>query len=389
MRTVYTVPFRRPIIVEDHWPVPFMGGTCRIVVAEGKAVALEIVFSREPVTNAPLVEELDGPIKLSITGRDNRLIFVKRHLDEASAFLECFYNIDLATDEIAAAYSGETPEEEALIGLKSFAMGRREAALPMPFDMLTRALMAAETTDGPKFEATLTKNARDALAAQQFINSFRYSFLLIEAIYGEGQFKKAGLIAALSKNADFLDMVRFAVKDVIRPRRDHSTDTDVLLAGTPNPEAIVEHLVEKRGFYFHGNVKRKDAWKAEDQQRAESLALLTIGIAQLIAHNAAAAMFADSLAQRHFNNAMQAGAGIMFEIRFKYREPEEGFSRDGQIEIKTPGTKVTERQANRIAAEFLRQFEHESPVSAIESAECTVRGTKQRVFKIDFLVGED
>ena len=389
MRTTYTVRFLRPIIVADHWQIPFMNGTCRLVEEDGKAVALEIVFAGEPVKYSPLVEDLDGPIKFSITGRDDRLIFVKRHLEEATAFLECYHNIELATDDIAVAYAGETPEEEALIDIKSFTMGRHEVTLPLSFDMITRALMAAETIDGPKFEATLTKNARNALSAQQFIDSFRYSFLLIESHYGEGQFKKAGLIAALSKNAAFADIVRFAVRDAIPAKPGHQSDTATLLSTKPTTEAVIAHLVEKRGYYFHGNVKRKDAWKADDQRQAEALALLAIGIAQLIAQQAAAPMFADELNKRHFDDAMKAGAEIVFEVKFKFREPDEPFVRNGQINIRTTGTKVTGRQANSIAQQFLRQFEYDAPVASLETAECSVRGSGQKVFEMKFLVSGD
>ena len=69
--------------------------------------------------------------------------------------------------------------------------------------MITRAIMAADKYEGPRFEATLARSARKALGAQEFINSFRYSFLLIESLYGEGQFKKAGLQTALKGSQEF------------------------------------------------------------------------------------------------------------------------------------------------------------------------------------------
>lgn len=286
------------------------------------------------------------------------MIFVKRQLDDAATFLECIHDIELNTDEIEAKYEGETPEEEALIAIKGFSMGRHNPALPLSFDMLTRAIMAAEKQDGPKFEATLVRTARKALKEQEFINSFRYSFLLIESLYGEGQFKKAGLQAALKANPEFAAMVEFTIKDVIPAKKDRSSDTAKLLATKPSVDEVIDHLVEKRGFYFHGNIRRKDAWKPDEQGAAEALALLAVGIVTQISMKAAGPIFATDLNKRHFEDAMCAGAKIVFQIKFKFREPEEKFDRQHQINITMPGTKPTPRAAFAAAQQFLEMFQH-------------------------------
>lgn len=52
IRSTYIVRLKRPIIIGDHWQVPFMKGTCVVVKADGKSTALEIAFTGEPVTNA-------------------------------------------------------------------------------------------------------------------------------------------------------------------------------------------------------------------------------------------------------------------------------------------------------------------------------------------------
>lgn len=104
--------------------------------------------------------------------------------------------------------------------------------------MLTRALMAAETSDGPRFQATLAKSARNALFSKVYIDSFRYSFLLIEAMFGEGQFKSAGLRAALKGNAAFIASVQAAVADLMPPKQAGNLDTEALLARKPSPEEV-------------------------------------------------------------------------------------------------------------------------------------------------------
>jgi hypothetical protein len=362
-----------------------MNGTLRLLEENGRAKAIQITFTGEPLTHAPRIEEhAKGPVKATITGRDDRLMLVKRQVEDAVAFLECLYNVDLATEQIEAKYEGENPEEEDKIDVKGMKVGVNERPLPLTFDMLTRAFMAAETSDGPKFQATLVKAARTSLFSQLYIDSFRYSFLLIEALYGEGQFKKAGLKAALKANGSFVAHVSEALRGVMPPKGNHSSDTLILLAGNPAAEAVIDHLVEKRGFYFHGNVKRKDAWRPEEQHHAEALALLALGIAQQIAQDGAAPIFQPELGRRHFQEAMDAGARIVFEVSFTFREPEESFSRNGVLRINTPGTKVTGKQAFAIAQEFLRHFEHDAPVAALEHASCRVQGSGERVFDLTF-----
>lgn len=385
MRIRYTVPFKRKIIIDDHWEVPMQGGKLRVIEERGYAKALELIFEKQPLEYAPQMQRnSEGEAVATITRRDHRMIFVKRQLDEAATFLECFFNIELITDEINAKYEGETPEEETRITIKGEAIAPYSPALQLPFDMLTRAIMAAEKQDGPRFEATLTESARKALWKQEFINSFRYSFLLIEFLYGEGQFKKAGLQANLKASQEFRDIVELAIKDVIPAKDDRNSDTAELLSAKPTADDVIDHLVEMRGFYFHGNVRRKDAWKPDQQGVAESLALLAISIVMKISMKAAELMLAPELEKRHVEDAMRAGAKIVFEIKFRFREPEEKFDRDGQVNINMPGTKVTPQSAFGIAQHFLLQFENKHPVSALCSAECIVQGTGQKVFDLKF-----
>lgn len=293
VRIQYRVPFKRKILIGDHWTIPFQGGALRVLEHDGYAEAVEVTFVGQSLELAPqLLEPPDEHVKLEITGRDNRLLLVQRQLDNAAAYLECFHDIALATDEVEARYEGETPEEDAQIPVKSIAMGPPHLpALPLTFDMLTRAIMAAEGAEAPKFESTLVTTARQALGRQEFINAFRYAFLLIEAVYGEGQFKNAALRAVLKANSEFVALVEAELQDSVPPRSTLTTDTTLLLASKPQASAVIDHLVAKRGFYFHGNVKRKNAWRPDEQQAAESLSLLTIGIAQRIATIAADAMF--------------------------------------------------------------------------------------------------
>lgn len=385
MRIRYFVPFKRKIIIDDHWEIPMQGGKLRIIEERGYAKAIELTFEKQPLEYAPSFQKRAlYEFMTTITGHDERMTFVKRQLDNAATFLECFHDVELITEEIEAKYEGETPEEETRLTIKSISMGRHDSALPLSFDMLTRALMAAEKNDGPRFEVAFVKSARKILKNQEFINSFRYSFLLIESLYGNGQFKTPSLQTALKSNQEFRTIVELAIKDMISAKKDRNSDTAKLFMTNPEADEVINHLVEKRGFYFHGNVKRKDAWKPDEQDAAESLALLAVDIITKITMKAAEPMFVAELEKRHFENAMHVGAKIVFEIKFKFREPEENFDRQHQFNITMPGTKVTPRSAFAVAQHFLHVFQHNQPVSALYEAECKIQGTEEKVFSITF-----
>lgn len=385
MRIRYIIPVKRALVIPDHWLIPFQGGTCRVVEKDGYVQALEIVFTGLPISDAPSVTELHGVReKFSIAMHDDQFGFVKRQLDDAMAFLHCFYDIELAVDEAETKYEGETPGEEEQIQIKAFSAGKHKPVLPLTFDMLTRALMAAEVATGPRFEATLATAARKALSEQHYIDSFRYSFLLIESRYGEGQFKSASLKAALKNSAEFTAIVEMAVKSRIPCRAAHKSHTATLLSGEPSVADVIDHLVDKRGLYFHGNTKRKDAWRPEAQEIAEALALLAIGIAQLIAQKAAAPMFDGKLSTRYREDAKKVGAEIVFEIKFKFREPGEQFQREHQLNVNVPGTKVAPGVAFHVAKHFFEYFEQNLPVAGLENAECTLQGSGEKVFSMKF-----
>lgn len=387
MRIRYIIPIKRALVIPDHWTIPFQGGTCRVIENDGYVQALEITFTGQPISDAPSVTELHGVReKFSIVMHDDQFGSVKRQLDDAMAFLHCFYDIALAVDEAETKYEGETPDEEEQIQIKAFSSAKNKPVLPLTFDMLTRALMAAETATGPRFEATLATAARKALHGQHFIDSFRYSFLLIESRYGEGQFKSANLKAALNSNTEFGAIVEAALKNRLPCRREHTSDTAVMLSNTPSVEDVISHLVDKRGFYFHGNTMRKDGWKPEAQEVAEALALLAVSITQLIAQNAAARMFELGLSERHLADAKKVGAEIVFQIKFKFREPGEKFQREHQLNVNVPGTKATSVMAFHVAKHFFDYFEKNMPAAGLESAECTLQGTEEKVFSMKFHV---
>ena len=326
---------------------------------------------------------------MSITARDSLLPFVLMQLEKAFVYLQCYFEIEILIDEIDIKYEGETEDEEEQIQVKSFSTNKEPPPLNLTYDYLTRALMAAETGEAPQFEATLLNAARSAMLKKSYIDSFRYSFLLIESLYGEGKFKNNQLKEALNSSSEFRLIVEKALAEPMAPGRPQNSDTERLLSSSPSVDEVIDHLVDKRGFYFHGNVKRKDAWQPHQQTTAEALCLLSLQIAMLISHEAAAPMFDDAFSQRHFDEAKKAGAIMTMVVKYQFRDSQENFDRDGRMNINVPGTKVTPKMATYVARNFLQSFEETLPVAELKVASCVVDGTDQKVFDIQFHVNSD
>ncbi|MFN4164348.1 MAG: hypothetical protein ACK4GK_07220 [Ferrovibrio sp.] len=384
MRARYIIRLREPIQLEDHWPVPMVGGELRAISDGKQTTAFEAVFCNQPTSLSPKIAAGVNGGPHIITKRDNLLPFITAQLERAFSYLQCYFDIEILIKEVDVEYAAEREEEKEAIDISSMSTRRTKTIPLLPFDMITRSIMAAESGDAPRFEATLASAARTALIQERYIDGFRYSFLLIESLYGNGKFKSEQLKQALSENQDFRAIVQTAVSECVMPKQFRNSDTEALLASSPSVDQVIEHLVDKRGFYFHGNRKRKDAWLPHDQEQAEALALLAVEIAGHIAHAAASPIFIEELQKRHYDNAKNVGAIMSLKVEFTFHDPTHDLKQSAQMNISVPGTKLTPKMATYVARQFLDRFSEGNPVANLIAAKCTVAGTEQPVFSMSF-----
>lgn len=370
MKVRYLFPLGRPIALPDHWPIPMLGGTVRMIENDnGLVTAIEFEKSGCPVDLAFRVDETPGEkIKAAISGDDYFVAEVRDHIDRAFSYLQCYFSTEVELNRVSINHEAETDEEAERIVIHSFELGKQdERPLPITYDFITRAIMAAENSDAPQHEASLAHLARENLRNERYIDSFRYSFLLVEAMYGNGQSQKWALVDALESYPRFVEIIEQEVANWKRPKNAQHSDTDGLLSGNPSTRDVIAHLVERRGHYFHANKRKPKAWNSKSQKEAESLAWFAIGIAQAIGHDAAEPMFAPEFEQRHFDEAGQMGAHVTMKIEYLYRIPEQDFIRKRELMARLPGTKVTTQMAMQMLKNALEHFEHNEPVGTIHS----------------------
>jgi len=160
----YIVQLKESIQIEDHWPISIMGGTFDVISKNGKASAFVITFKGQPVDLAPEIERHEeGEVKFSIVGRDTLLPCVRMRLEKAFTYLQCYFDVEILIKEVAVEYVGETREEESKIKVKGQSTQKQQVSPLIPYNLLTRAIMASENGEAPEFEATLLGAARSAM----------------------------------------------------------------------------------------------------------------------------------------------------------------------------------------------------------------------------------
>lgn len=389
MRIRYTVPFTSKTRIPDHWPFPVAGGIGRVIEVDGVAQGLEVVFDNQPLDLAPTIRPAnDGVAKYELRGHDHQIGHLRFLLDQAMGFLQCFFGVGLATDEIKAAFEPEHPGEEGKIQVHSIKTGTQEPIHHLNFSMLTRAVMAAAAGPAPVFEAALLASARDAMARQRFIDSFRYSFLLIEFLFGDGKFKGEALKAVFRKNDVLKGLIQELIADPVPFPDPGPSSTATLLAANPSVGDFIDHLVDQRGFYFHGNIKRKDTWKPEQQTAAKLLAFKTLELASRVGQRAADPLFDEQFTQQHFQNAKRSGAIIVLNVSATFIEPDNGLSRQARFSFTCPGTKLSAALLQGVAREFLGAFERQHPVEALRTVSCVRADTGEKAFEMTFYSAE-
>ena len=358
-----------------------MGGSLRVIKNHGKITGFLAEFEgQDPSLSPALKETSDSEVRAHIVGRDKLLPFVKVQIEEAFSYLQCYFNVEINSDEVETEYIAESEDEKRQIQIMSFKTGKRDINPIIPFNIFARAIMAAEDGSSPVLESSFLKMARSELLRDRYIDSFRYSFLLIESVYGNGKFKSVQLKLELKNNVDFVRVVTNAIADRIKPKCRTQCDTERLLSQKVQVEDVIDHVVNKRGFYFHGNLRQRNSWRPHEQEGAESLSLLALTIANLIAIDAAKPMFDEVLVKRYYEAAKEAGAIMNTRVSFRFREPSESFERTGQVEMNVPGTIPTPKQAVYVANGFLEHFKDQLPTADLMSATCVDVETGKHLF---------
>jgi hypothetical protein len=168
---------------------------------------------------APSIARLnDGTVKAQINiaghveakGRS----LIRRFVDYANLY----FIVDVDAEAVEAEYIPADDAERAKIDVFGFKSTKQRPVGHLPFSLLAQAYFATESSDDPSFPARMLHLAREALLNEQYFDAFRYSFLLLESVYGNGKFKSRDLVHAFVNNTLFKSVTELIIEELRNER---------------------------------------------------------------------------------------------------------------------------------------------------------------------------
>lgn len=354
MKVKLRFPLKDPFIVDDHWPLSGQEAVLTFETVGREVRALIVTFKNQPIIMAPRVLAIpQGPVKAHVEVTGELEVLGRRIVQRFIDYVQLHFFVDVDVSAMDAEYIPEDEQERAALDLYSLRSVRQRPVSYLPFSMLSQAFFASESGEDPSFAARMFSLGRECLIEERYIEAFRYFFLLFEALYGDGQFKGHEIAHALAHHAKFRSFLEDTIATL---RADPRSPGHALACAYQTPEALAKYLVDRRGFYFHGNLARRDAWHPQKQREAEPLVDVCLKLASRVAHSVASAMFVPEMETKVRANAETNGAIMTIHVRFQFID-RHGLRRDRSINISAPGTVVTNSLAIRVHKGFLEWAE--------------------------------
>ncbi|MFS8050870.1 hypothetical protein [Rhizobium sp. BR 314] len=385
MNIRYKFRFKRPFILEDAWPVQTKDMLVELERNGLEATHIVVTFHNQPVSLAPKLTPMDsGPIASRLEMRDSMRTKAVQTIRRFQHFASIHHAIEVNTDDVDVEFIPTDDAEREMIAVSKFQAAATKPKARLTFSMVAQALFATESEDDPSFVVSFLQMAREASLERRYIDAFRFCFLLFESLYGGGKFKTSQLVDEMLSHADFEAMVTQTIDDFLIDPLHEGSKAKELVANHATAKSMIEYLVDRRGFYFHGNIKRKDSWRPDEQQHAEDLSEFTMFLAMAVADSMAAAMFVPGIGRRYFENAKQFGAIMTATIRYRTRDEHDRFH-DDIIDIEAPATVATNDLAIRIHHQFLDWAQTELHDVSLVSAIAKDKATGVELFRAQYL----
>ena len=251
MQIKYRINFDEPIRLDEAWPLSLPNnGIFRVIEDRRLAAAFEISFTQE------VASCVEGSPTLS-QETVQQWAQMRRYFARLKGYIQCLVEINYDPVEVELIFEAESEDEKQFVPVDKVLVTRRERrkrTKVLSYETLCGAVIGslAEQQSSHRFIGELKSLSMRAEREGRYVDSFRYGFLLLDAIYGKGQFKTNNLKRAFTSDKVLMDVVRevrLRMKEKIQSIDD---DTDRLLSGDSGDSDIIEHLISKRGHYFHG-----------------------------------------------------------------------------------------------------------------------------------------
>jgi hypothetical protein len=376
----YKFAFEKTILLEDAWPMSGHGAVVELLKNDDEVTHIVVTFANQSVDLAPtmVTPDFEGTAA-HIVMRDNLRDKARQIVNRFEHFLGIYHAVRINTNNVDVEFIPKTDHERFEMKVFNFSISTSVRKSRATFSTVAQAFMASESTDDPSFVTSFLQLARQASSERRYIDSFRYCFLLFESLYGNGKFKSVQLVDAMMSHREFTDIVMQTINDYMTDTLHQGSVSRALVESRRDSRTMIEYLIDRRGHYFHGNIKRADTWRPDQQEEAEPLSEFTMFLALGVANSMATAMFSPGIGARYFDNAKRFGAIMTILIRYKVRD-EHDRVHDMTLEMNTPGKVVTNELALRVQEEFVRWAQTEIHDSNLVSAIAIDKATGTELF---------
>lgn len=380
MKIRYEVVLDEPLMIDGDWPLELSdGGLFRVKTEAGKAIAFEVEYSGKPSDH---FRREDGVLHLD----DDRWTRMRPFFARLKSFIQMESEANFDPTEVFAHYDGETEAEKQDIPMHKVVLTKgddRRSRRPLDHELLGAAVLASYSGDvePPPFISELKSMSRRSEREGRYVDSFRYSFLIVDTLYGQGKFRTNQLVEALSSSEDLSNALE-AARRVVRQRTEDATeDTAKILASDATTKDLMRHIVKRRGEYFHGTtaLKKTGDWRSEE---ARTLCNLMGRTTDEICRATIVRIFGDDTWDWYESSGRRHGKTADVAMDFGIRE-----RKSGRAGVLTKHAEfVGERESARVrlkwALQSLEGLELSDEENELESIVCKEMTTDQELFTI-------
>jgi hypothetical protein len=289
MKCKYTFKIEGEIKPDRDYEIPLRGYLYDFVLKDGYITHVCVTVPNFDPRYLPTVSNhAEGKVKASIhIPPDPYLWGIQEELRTFQGFLSLFGLKSISIDNPKIEWIPENKQEETklhLFGAGPITYSRNKLPiLPLPHDLLVRALIASkETLEARSIEVPLSfyrKGTHD-IFERLYIEAIYDFYFMLETLYGDGKFKKDAIITRFVRSAELRESIQKAL-DV--PDREISGDKKLSQIykqkiASKSIEEIIAYIVDLRGFLHHHTVKNRRIWHPDNQNEYKTEALFLLSL---------------------------------------------------------------------------------------------------------------
>ena len=380
MKIRYEIKFAEPLFIDGTWPLELPDGGRLTIVKEGsKATAFEVHYTGKP---SDLFTVRDGVRSLD----DKRWSRMRRFFTRLKSYIQCVTDIDFDSTEVFVHYDKETQEEKEQIRIDKLVLVKCHIEIGSPMldhDILAAAAYGSYHTEkqAPYFIGELKSLSRRSAREGRYVDSFRYGFLIIETLYGDGQFKSRQLSDTLKSQNQFMNVLEAARDEVKWTIEKPKDDTETIICSADSTEYLVDHIVKKRGCYFHGRKEMvRDADWRDDEARA--LCHLLHLTTNKVCYELTRDLYNEEAWKKYEQRAREAGMVTDAETRCRLWCPTEMREVVADNCEQLIGDESSERTRVKRALDTLERVKYDDQFLELRELVCSIQESNQVLYRI-------